>query len=341
MTACKPLLSVIICTFNPRSDLLAHCLRALAVQTLPGNKYELIIVDNNSSPPVNAARATRLAGRDIIVIREPRQGLTFARAGGIARASADLICFIDDDNEIAPDYLEEAVNIAAQEPHIGTYGGVCAGVLETPVSRIKKSLLPYLGVRDQGDQPITGEGAAWGPWEPIGAGLCTRKRVAEAYAAYVNQTESAGGLGRKGGALLSGEDSLISRIAHLLDYQCGYRPKLKLNHHITKGRLKYRYLRRLLEGHGRSYVLLERISGRIVDPVPKDKELRRLLAHLLHRWREKGPITAMAMLPWDQGYAAQSRDESFDKREQLTAGLKTASLTEAAATKLAHSTSPH
>ena len=118
----------------------------------------------------------------------------------------------------------------------------------------------------------------------------------------------------------------MSRIGHLLGYQCGYRPALKLNHHITKGRLKYRYLRRLLEGHGRSYVLLERISGRIVDPVPQNKEFKRLLANLRHRWVNQGPITAVAMLPWDQGYAAQSRDEGFDAREQLTARLKPAPL---------------
>jgi glycosyltransferase involved in cell wall biosynthesis len=42
------MLSVIVCTHNPRQDYLARALAALRDQTLPTNEWELLVVDNAS-----------------------------------------------------------------------------------------------------------------------------------------------------------------------------------------------------------------------------------------------------------------------------------------------------
>ncbi|MEL7487121.1 MAG: glycosyltransferase [Pseudomonadota bacterium] len=304
----KPELSVILCTYNPRPDLIARALRAVSRQTLPTRDYELIVVDNNSSPPLDHARLERLAGRPVRVVTELRQGLTFARVGGIDAAQADVICFIDDDNEIAETYLEHVLEIARAEPALGVFGGVADGVLERKPGRAMRGFLPFLGVRDEGRDPLTGSGEGWGPWEPIGAGLCVRRDIAEGYVAFVENTDSAGGLGRRGNALLSGEDSLISRIAHRKGYLCGYRPQLYLRHHITAPRLTYRYMARLMTGHGRSYVLLEAICGRSTDEVSPAEARRKLRMNFLYRAKSEGLLKAAGMAFWDLGFFRQSRE---------------------------------
>ncbi|MGF1463139.1 MAG: glycosyltransferase [Maricaulaceae bacterium] len=299
MTAAPLHLSVILCTYNPRADLIARALRALGAQTLARRRWELIVVDNNSTPALDADRLERLAARPIRLLREPRQGLVFARACGIAAARASEIVFVDDDNELASDYLDAALRVFHAEPDLGCFGGVCEGALERGVGRLKRAYLPHLGVREVGDAPLTGSGAAWGLHEPIGAGLCVRANVAEAYRTFVETDAGASGLGRQGAALLSGEDSLFSRIADVLGYAVGYRPQLFLRHHITARRLTYRYLARLLEGHGVSQVALRRLGGETISPPPRGSIWR----NFGHRWRTEGLASALGHIFWDRGFA--------------------------------------
>ena len=304
----KPKLSVIVCTYNPRPELLSTCLRALARQTLRTSEYELIVVDNNSTKPLKLKMIERLASRNVNLVCEKRQGLVYARVGGIAAARSDLLCFVDDDNAISHNYLEAAIKIAKNEPSLGTFGGKCEGRFNRRVGFLQKPWLPHLGVRDMGSEPLTGSGHEWGPWEPIGAGICVRRDVAEGYSAYVESGEVAGLLGRKGKALMSGEDSLLSRVACLCGYQVGYRPQLHLLHHITNERLDLSYLRRLMEGHGRSYYQLMMINGKIEDPLPNDKVVKEIRSRFIHRCKKEGVRTALGMRHWDRGYFTQVQE---------------------------------
>lgn len=297
-----PRLSVILCTYNPRPDLLARALRALGNQTLHPDAFELVVVDNNSPVPVRAEVCERLALREIRVVRELRQGLTFARVAGIEATSAPVICFVDDDNELTDDYLARVLEIADSESQLGVWGGRCHGALESRIGPIKRRWLPHLGVRDEGTEALTGDGDSWGPHEPIGAGICVRRLVAEGYVAFVESEGGAGSLGRKGTALLSGEDSLMSRIANRLGYLVGYRPQLQLFHHITASRLKFGYLTRLMNGHGRSYVVLQRLCGAELKPLDKPERRVQLWKNFWHRLREQGLNEAVGMFFWDRGY---------------------------------------
>ena len=299
-----PKLSVVLCTYNPRPDLLAKSLRAISRQTLHADAFELVVVDNNSPVPLRTDVCERLALRDVRVVRELRQGLTYARVAGINATSAGTICFVDDDNELEPDYLEKVLEIAASEPNLGVWGGICEGVFESEVQDYKKPWLPHLGVRYAGPDPLTGNGDAWGTHEPIGAGICVRREVAEGYVAFVEGVGGAGALGRQGKALLSGEDSLISRIAFRLGYLVGYRPQLRLNHHITAGRLKLSYLARLMEGHGRSYVVLQRLCGHDLPSFDEKQVRRDMLTNFRYRRQREGFNQAVGMYFWDKGYFA-------------------------------------
>ena len=45
-------LSVVICTHNPRADYLKRTLESLRGQTLPQQKWELVVIDNGSAEPL-------------------------------------------------------------------------------------------------------------------------------------------------------------------------------------------------------------------------------------------------------------------------------------------------
>src|SRR5262249_24571966 len=118
--------SVIVCTHNPRRDYLDRALGALAAQSLPKPDWELLLVDNASQQ--------RLADMYDIAwhersrhVREDTLGLTSARLRGITEAVGELLVFVDDDNVLAPDFLERAQGIPRQYPHVTVFG---SGTLE-------------------------------------------------------------------------------------------------------------------------------------------------------------------------------------------------------------------
>jgi glycosyltransferase involved in cell wall biosynthesis len=297
--------SVIICTYNPAPALLQLTLESLGRQTM--TDFELLLVDNNSTPPVAEAELQRRYRLNLRVLREARQGLTYARCTGIAGASGDLLVFVDDDNQLDPDYLEQALRIEREEPRIGHFGGIARPGLPKTIPQWKHKLLPHLGVRDYGPEPITSDEPRWGHWEPIGAGMVARRSVAEHFVRLVAERNAATLLGRQGRILMSGEDTLMARAANLLGYSCSYQPRLKLTHFMKPSRLKASTLARTIEGHGRSYVVLERILDRPVDPPSLSWIVRELPLRLLHRVRYEGLATGAITWFWDIGYFREAR----------------------------------
>src|SRR5262245_39522493 len=105
-------LSVIVPTHNPRLDYLERVLAGLRGQTLPMDQWELVVIDNRSERPLAASvdLGWHRSGRHL---REERLGLTPTRLAGFANTSAEVIVMVDDDNVLAPDYLEKCLEVAA------------------------------------------------------------------------------------------------------------------------------------------------------------------------------------------------------------------------------------
>lgn len=267
-------LSVIICTHNPNLQLLSQAIDSIVNQTLSPTSFELIVVDNNSAPAIDAdfLKAWDNPAR---LVRERKQGLVHARVKGISEAEGQLLVFVDDDNRLAPDYLETATSIAANHPETGAIGGVVTADPPIELARWKLPFLPYLAIRDYGPEPITSFQMRPGPWDPIGAGMVVRRSVGERYASMVGQGGPAAELGRSGTSLLSHSDILMARCANLEGLACSYQPSLRLKHHVDGARLKWRYLSRLMEANGRSYVKLERALGHQLKSIPSG-----LLGHM-------------------------------------------------------------
>lgn len=316
-------LSVILCTHQPDRALLGKVLVALGGQ-IGAPDHELILVDNRSEPALEETVFTGAGLSRPRLIQEPVSGLAFARAAGIEAATGDLIVFVDDDNVLAPDYLAEAALVASAEPGLGAFAGRAQGVFVTEPDWLVKRHIARYAVRDLGEEPIIGAGDRWGPHEPFGAGLAVRADIARAFAQLVRASVDAGGLGRAGRTLASGEDSLFSRIADALGYQVGYAPSLRLEHHIKAERVSWRYLFRLIAGQARAHVILDRISGR-PDPTPPPavwREPELALRRFIGRVSNPGLHEAITHLAWDHAYWRAQRAGPGLGEQSLARGLQ-------------------
>ncbi|HWF85945.1 MAG TPA: glycosyltransferase, partial [Vicinamibacterales bacterium] len=117
-----PVVSVVICTFN-RADALRQALARLREQTASPDTYEVIVVDNNSSDdtPAVIAQAAQLA--PVRSVREPIQGLSFARNHGVRISRGEVVAFTDDDVCVAADWIETICRVAAERSDIAWFGG--------------------------------------------------------------------------------------------------------------------------------------------------------------------------------------------------------------------------
>lgn len=99
--------SVIVPTHN-RLDLLQNCLKCLDAQTVSTEDYEIIIIDDGSTIPLEKDDIIEFDHLNAKVLRlEKNRGPSIARNTGISATSGDIICFTDSDCEPEPDWLEQ------------------------------------------------------------------------------------------------------------------------------------------------------------------------------------------------------------------------------------------
>jgi glycosyltransferase involved in cell wall biosynthesis len=130
-----PTVSVIIPTYNRRA-LLRETLNSLAQQTYPGDRFEVIIVDDGSTDGTVA-----IAGEAFpFVLRyfsQNNQGDATARNLGARQSQADFLVFLDDDILVEPGYLThliQAHDMGNNQIVIGTWNLWLAET--TPFSQI-------------------------------------------------------------------------------------------------------------------------------------------------------------------------------------------------------------
>ena len=277
-------ISAIICTHNPRPDYLRRVLDALGAQTLPKEQWELLLVDNGSKEPL--ARSWDLSWHPCARhVREEELGLTPARLRGIAEAEGGLLVFIDDDNILAPDYLERAAAIPGTYSHISVFG---AGNLEPEFEDEPETVVrPWLGMLALRSvpQPTWTNNISDYVCTPWGAGLCVPRRVAMRYSKCVRELRISSVLDRNGQNLFCGGDDLFSWLSAGSDTGFGIFPELRITHLIPAGRVQRHYLVRLAHGHSFSLALLRyMVYGTNPGPVTIFRRLRIIAHGLKHGW---------------------------------------------------------
>lgn len=119
-------LSVVIATHN-RRDLLGRVADAILAQSLPRERYELIIVDDGSTDGTGALCAELAKRPGVRCLRQPNRGAAAARNLGIRAAAGDIVAFTDDDCLVPPEWLERLADGYARHPEVvGVGGGIVA-----------------------------------------------------------------------------------------------------------------------------------------------------------------------------------------------------------------------
>ncbi len=287
----RPLeISVIIPTHNPHPGRLQRTLWALRAQTLPAAGWETVVVDNASVPALALAGWSAHGPANLRVVAEPEPGLSHARRRGFVEGSGAFFVLVDDDNELAPDYLAETLRLFAAHPKVGLIGGRSRPEFEQTPEPWVREFDGLFACRDLGDAPLISTGLRspatgrndYPMFAPIGAGMALRRTAAQS---WLNQGGHAALPDRQGADLSSSGDNDIVLAAMAAGWEAAYFPTLQLTHLIPAFRTTRDYLARLNRGIQRSWMqVLARHDANPWPPLPAwSVPLRRAKAWFTHR----------------------------------------------------------
>lgn len=197
-------ISVIISTFD-RGEQLLRTLRSLLPQTADRGLWEVVVVDNNSSDATQALfeefKAQNPQASNMRMVFEGAQGLSHARNRGISESRGEYLVFIDDDEEVNPDFVGQYLEFFDSHPTAAAAGGRMVPLYEyeTPAWLSHYVERPLSSTIDLGREVKEFGGERY----PIGGNMAIRRSALDR-AGFFN-TE----LGRSGTKLLGGEEKDI------------------------------------------------------------------------------------------------------------------------------------
>lgn len=255
--------SVVICCYNSEKRL-PETLQYMAKQVVPDDvKWELIIVDNNSTDTTQKVAAEEWAKAGdpapLKIVTETQAGLSYARHKGVAESSYEYIIFCDDDNWFFSDYISWSAKILASYPKVKIIGG--QGIAEyekqPPAWFLQHELNRGLATGKQMEQSgLVPKSRAY----VYGAGMVIEKELFYKIIQKPFLLED-----RKGKNLTSGGDIEICYRAVLMGYDIWYEDQMKFYHYIPDGRCNEDYQNRLAYGKGYSAAFLRPYKLVITD----------------------------------------------------------------------------
>jgi glycosyltransferase involved in cell wall biosynthesis len=256
--------------------MLKGCLDSLLNQTLDKKKYELIVVDNNSTDNTRQVVEDFQDKGNIGYYMELRQGLSFARNHGLKTAQGEYIAYIDDDALAASDWLEVAYGlIKTLKPFPDCLGG--------PIFPFYTSPKPtwftdeYEIRRDWSESKYLKRGESFS-----GSNMIWKKDSLQSIEGFDVQ------MGVKGDILMLGEETLsFEKIWHVRkNPQLYYSPALIIHHWVPDFKLTvtYRLRRAFAVGQflGRPE-MIDHNSNRLVDYVLSMKILLKTICKSLFK----------------------------------------------------------
>ena len=111
-----PEVSVIVGAYS-REKYLLNAVRSLLAQTIPRDRFEIIVIKNFRSTEVDSE--LERVGATVLSDAEPRIGRWLRHAVNVSRAP--ILTFCDDDDEFEPDRLERLLEVFRTHPDLGYY----------------------------------------------------------------------------------------------------------------------------------------------------------------------------------------------------------------------------
>ncbi len=302
-----PPIAVVICTYN-RADRLLLALEALTKQTLPSQKFEVLVVDNRSTDDTSrVCQSFQERFANFSYVYEPIQGLSKARNTGWQTTQSPYIAYLDDDAIPCEQWVEAILTVfETVHPKPVSVGGPIYPLWEIPrpdwITPIMETLFTML---DGGDAPRWFHDNEY-PW---GANVIYRRDALEKAGGFCEQ------LGRKGQSLLSGEETLLNATLKAQGEGFYYSPQASVSHWVPKERINPAWLVQRSYWQGYSVALVDSIVGK--SPIyqrlsstwnllKRIFELNPLILQRVSRTPHKVQIRlldqAKLMLSWQWGY---------------------------------------
>jgi glycosyltransferase involved in cell wall biosynthesis len=157
-------LTVAVCTHD-RPRQLGRALASLMEQSPPA--VEVMVVDNAPSDDTTR-RLIEERFPSIRYLCEPIPGLDFARNLALARATQEVVAFLDDDAVAAPGWAEAMTRTFASDPRVGICTGrVEALKLETPGERLFEANGGFSRGTERIELPADADGPLHGHSAPL------------------------------------------------------------------------------------------------------------------------------------------------------------------------------
>lgn len=237
-------ISAIVCTYN-REKYLYNVLASIAGNDLDVSKYEIVLVNNNSTDATEAGFQRFKADYpnvSTVYCVETNQGLSYARNRGIAEAHGDVVVYVDDDALVNDKYLSTYFDFFENHTEYDAAGGPIIPRYETSepdwMSHYTRLLLT--GYLYKGEKESEFLGGSY----PGGGNAAYRKSVFDKVGLFNVD------LGRKGVGLMGSEEKDIFDKMRGRGMRIGYLPTAILYHLIPDFKLQPDYLVRLSHAIG-------------------------------------------------------------------------------------------
>ena len=284
--------SIIVCTYNGARrlpDTIAHIARQKASPEIP---WEFIIVDNASTDGSAAVAYTEWnkhhCNAHFSIVHQPKIGLTNAREKGFEEAQYNYIVLCDDDNWLAPDYVNIAFEVMQRHPSIGMLGGNGEFVYEIDPPHWLHAYQLYAG------GPQAEKSGKVETNLLYGAGSILRK---SAYYLIKNSGFNSMLTDRMASQLTSGGDYELCYALVLAGYEIWYDERLRFKHFITKDRLTWEYYLKYIRESSVCFEVLEPYKIFIETVSPKVLNFRlRLFRSFLYHVKKIIPVIASKLI---------------------------------------------
>jgi len=155
-------ISIIVPTRN-RPGKIEKCVRAIADQTYPHDRFEVIVVDDGSDAPLSTTILPFRAHLQIQLVEQKKAGPARARNTGAKQAAGRLLVFTDDDCEPTPGWLAALHTHFQRCPDRAIGGETINALPENAYSSASQLLVDYLYAYYGAGAGAGGDGAAAGP----------------------------------------------------------------------------------------------------------------------------------------------------------------------------------
>ena len=244
--------AVLIATYN-RARLLGETLDVLAASQPTGHRWEVVVVDNNSTDATRQVVEARTRAYPVPLryVVETTQGRSAALNRAISATSAPLLLFTDDDVRVSPGWVGAGARALAQgEDYVG---GPVRPIWEAPPPRwldlTRSDLWGTIAILDYGPHAFDFEARCR---VPLGANMGVRRSLLQRAGCFRID------LGRTAGRRVLGQEvpELLAR-ARATGLHGRYVPEMVVEHHVPAARLTRGYFARWWFGKGYSKAIFE------------------------------------------------------------------------------------